>query len=401
MTGRIGGLYRTRQQGDTLPSPSLSIRIVILAGAVILYSDQNPDVPTAVLLLPISILNAPNATRCISEGRKVLLVSAFSSCFQESPRGRTVGHVSCWTCQGAVESGGTYVVAARLLVLVKLRALLVDTRAVVGRVTTECNIEVVQELVAASKEGLGCVGVSIDTRLSVKDNDTIGKIGGHDEIVLDNKGRLFGVHDESLDDSRGNDTLLGIEIGRRFINQVDIGGHTQGEDNGNTLQFTTGQVLDFLVDKVFELEGLDNIGLELRRQESLLDLLEEELTNSTLELGGDGLGLHADSHIGYVGLAVGLESASQESTKGSLSSTILTHHDDNLRVGEVTGVDAELEVTKSLLHRGVLESTGLVNGELFDGLGDAEGQGLLTESQVLGGNVTVEEDVDTLTNRVG
>jgi hypothetical protein len=41
------------------------------------------------------------------------------------------------------------------------------------------------------------------------------------------------------------------------------------------LEFTTGQVLHFLVDEVIELKGLDDVGLELGRQEGGLDLLEE------------------------------------------------------------------------------------------------------------------------------
>lgn len=106
----------------------------------------------------------------------------------------------------------TYVVAGKLLLLVKLGASFVDTRTVVGRVTTEGDVQVLQEGVATSEERLGLVGVGIDTGLAVEDNDTIGKVSGHDEIVLDDEGSLLGVHDESLDDTRGHNTLLGIEI---------------------------------------------------------------------------------------------------------------------------------------------------------------------------------------------
>jgi len=85
-----------------------------------------------------------------------------------------------------------------------------------------------------------------------------------------------------------------------------------------SLKFTTGQVLHLLVDKVVELEGLDNIGLELGRQESSLDLLEEELADGTLELGGDGLRLHADLHLGNLLSSVGLESTSEEAAESGL-----------------------------------------------------------------------------------
>lgn len=93
------------------------------------------------------------------------------------------------------------VATVHLLFLVKLRAVLVDARAVVGGVTAECDIEVPQEGVASSEQGLGRVGMSIDTRLAVKDNDTVGEVGGHDEVVLHDESSLLGVHDESLDDT--------------------------------------------------------------------------------------------------------------------------------------------------------------------------------------------------------
>lgn len=48
-------------------------------------------------------------------------------------------------------------------------------------------------------------------------------------------------------------------------------------------------MLDFLINEVFELEGLNDVGLELRRQEGSSDLLVEELSHGTFELGGNGL----------------------------------------------------------------------------------------------------------------
>jgi hypothetical protein len=94
--------------------------------------------------------------------------------------------------------------------------------------------------------------MGIDTRLAVEDDDAVSEIGGHDEIVLDDEGRLLGVHDEPLDDAAGHDTLFGIEIctdvskctenvsccswrltRRRLVDEVDIGGHAKGQDNGD------------------------------------------------------------------------------------------------------------------------------------------------------------------------
>jgi len=52
----------------------------------------------------------------------------------------------------------------------------------------------------------------INARLSIEDNNLISEVCGHDEVVFDNEGRLLGVHDESLDDTTGDNTLFGVEI---------------------------------------------------------------------------------------------------------------------------------------------------------------------------------------------
>ncbi len=144
----------------------------------------------------------------------MLMVVLWDALFKSSsrhPPGRTViKRVSCRSHRQYHDQ--TYVVAVQLLLLVKLRVQLVDTGPEVGRVTTEGDVEVLQEGVTASKQRLGLVGVSINTRLAVKDNDLVSEIGSHDEIVLDDEGGLLGVHDESLDDTAGNDTLFGVEI---------------------------------------------------------------------------------------------------------------------------------------------------------------------------------------------
>lgn len=161
------------------------------------------------------------------------------------------------------------VVTTELLLLVELRLVLVDTRSEVDGVTAEGDVEVLQESVTARQQGLGLVGVGIDTGLTIEDDDTVGEVSGHDEIVLDDKSSLLGVHDETLDDAGNNDTLLGVKIGGRLVDHVDIGWETQCKHDGDTLQFTTRQVLDFLINEVIELQGLDNIRLELWAQDCL------------------------------------------------------------------------------------------------------------------------------------
>lgn len=230
--------------------------------------------------------------------------------------------------------GVTYEVASQLLLLVHLTVVLVDTRTVTVGITTEGDIKVPQESVATSDQGLGGIGMCVNRRLAVKDNDTVGEIGGHDEIVLDNEGGLLGVHDETLDNSGSHDTLFRVKVSARLVDHVDIGRHSESKDNSNTLQFTTRQVLNFLVDEIIDLEGLVDIGLELRRKESSLDTLEEELTHGTLELGCNLLRLHADVHAGHGDVAVRLLCTSEHSTESSLAGSIFTHHDNDFGVSE-------------------------------------------------------------------
>lgn len=242
--------------------------------------------------------------------------------------------------------------------------------------------------------------MSINTGLAVKDNDAIGKICGHGEIVLNDESSLLGVHDETLDDSGSNDTLLRVKVGRGLVKEVNIRRHTKSKNNGNTLQFTTRQVLDFLVNKVIELQGLDDISLELRRQEGLLNLLEEQLANSALKLGSNGLRLHADSHVWDRALAVWLDGTSEKTAEGGLASSVLSHHDDDFRVGEFSSIDTKSEVAKGLLNLGVGEGTRSVDGEVVGSLSKTESKRLITESQVFSRNVAIQEDIDTFTDGV-
>lgn len=232
----------------------------------------------------------------------------------------------------------------QLLLLIKLGVELVDARAVAVGVATEGNVEVLEELVAAREQGLWGVSAGLDGGLAVEDDDAVGEVGGHDEIVLDDEGGFLGVHDEALDDAGGDDTLLGVEVGGGLVDEVDVCGHAEGEDDSDTLEFSAGEVLDFLVDEVVHLEGLVDVGLKLGGKEGGLDLLEEELADGAGELGGDLLGLHGDVHGGDLLAVVGLEGAGEHFAEGGLSGTILTHHDDDLGVSELAGFDVQLEV---------------------------------------------------------
>jgi hypothetical protein len=295
----------------------------------------------------------------------------------------------------------TYVASSVLLLRVLDTVELVDTRAVGAGVAAESNVKSLEELVAAGEQRLGRLRARVDGGLTVEDDDAVGEVSGHDEIVLDDEGGLLGVHDEALDDARGDDTLLRVEVGGRLVDDVDVGGHAEGEHNGDTLQLTTRQVLDFLVDEVVHLERLVDVGLELGVDEGGLDALEEELADGALELGRDLLRLHRDVHGRDLLVAVGLEGTCKHLTECRLTSTVLTHHDQNLRSSESTGLNLEVEVAHRLLHGRVGEALSLVDEEVLARITDAELQRLVAETQVLGGNVTVEENVDTFAHGEG
>lgn len=73
---------------------------------------------------------------------------------------------------------------------------------------------------------------------------------------------------------------------------------------------------------------------------------------------------------------------------------------DVLGVGKAALINLQVEVTHGLFHARIVEGTCLVIVELVRGFSNPESERFITESQVLCWNVTVEEDIDTLTNTV-
>lgn len=143
--------------------------------------------------------------------------------------------------------------------------------------------------------------------------------------MLHNECRLLGVHDEPLDDPTSDDTLLRIEVRRGLIDQVDVGRNTQGQHNSDTLQLTTRKVLHFLVDEIVELERFVDISLELRIQECGLDLLEEQLSNSSLKFWRDLLRFHRDIERRNLDVSIGLFGSCEHLAECRLAGTVLTH----------------------------------------------------------------------------
>ena len=61
-----------------------------------------------------------------------------------------------------------------------------------------------QELVHSGEEGLRRAGRGLDGWLALEDDDAVGQVGGHDEVVLHDESGLFSVQDEALDHLKFN-----------------------------------------------------------------------------------------------------------------------------------------------------------------------------------------------------
>lgn len=263
------------------------------------------------------------------------------------------------------------------------------------------------------------VGIRLDGRGTFVHDHAVRKVRCHDKIVLDDERGLFCVEDEALDDLGGNDTLFRVEVGRGLVDEVDVGGLAEAEDDGHTLELTAREELDFLfflfyfyffgkkgvamsfffflylVEETLDLEGLDDVGLELCVDKHGLDLLHEQRADAALVLGVDLLRLVRDVEHGDVLLCVGLLVAGEDADERGLSRAVLAEHDDDLRVGELARGNLEREAAEGLLHRGVLVAAVALEVLLRLGrLGELERERNFTEAHVLGGHKAVEEDVD-------
>lgn len=75
--------------------------------------------------------------------------------------------------------------------------------------------------------------------------------------------------------------------------------------------------------------------------------------------------------------------------------TVLSQHDHDLRIGELSFDDLQRKVAHGLLHVWVLVAAHLLNLLFVGRLSHLEHQRGLSETKVLRGHVTVQEDVDT------
>ena len=132
---------------------------------------------------------------------------------------------------------------------------LVDTRAEVVRISSEGDIHHVKELVHTSDHALGSASVGVLCGLTTEDDDLIGEISRHDEIVLHDKGSSLGIDDPTFHDASSEDTLFRIQVRGWLIDKIEVARLCQGNDQGDTLKLTTRQVLDFVIKERVDIEG--------------------------------------------------------------------------------------------------------------------------------------------------
>ena len=132
--------------------------------------------------------------------------SSFRSAFAQRPRVKRVKSwfrcLSCFRLKGA--RGWTTHLD---------RVNLVDARSVVFGISSEGDFERSQEHVHARQKTLRRRSCRLLRWLTLENDDTIGQVRSHDEIVFDDESCLFTVTNVSLDDSGSVQTLLGVQVG--------------------------------------------------------------------------------------------------------------------------------------------------------------------------------------------
>lgn len=90
------------------------------------------------------------------------------------------------------------VIAEFLLVLVLLGIHLVDPRTVVGRVSAECDVHELEELVHTRDHVLRACAEGVFRWSTVKQDNFVRHVGSHDEVVLHDEGSAFGLDNPPL-----------------------------------------------------------------------------------------------------------------------------------------------------------------------------------------------------------
>lgn len=84
--------------------------------------------------------------------------------------------------------------------------------------------------------------------------------------------------------------MLRIQVGGGFVDQINVRGFAKAQGHGHTLQFSSRQVLDLLIDNVLNLQRLHAVSNELRVDICVPDFVVQQLANSSRGLGRNLLG---------------------------------------------------------------------------------------------------------------
>lgn len=125
------------------------------------------------------------------------------------------------------------------------------------------------------------------------------------------------------------------------------------------------------------------------------DPLDQQHSDRSGEFRTDRLGLHRYPQTYRLVRLIRLQLSSKQLYEGGLAHTILAEKDDNLGIGKVSGVDVKFEPAERFGHRGVLCLLGFLSDKLVGSFRDSECEGFFSESEVFGGDHSVEENVDT------
>mmetsp|Transcript_38336 Transcript_38336/g.47483 ORF Transcript_38336/g.47483 Transcript_38336/m.47483 type:complete len:248 (+) Transcript_38336:362-1105(+) len=222
--------------------------------------------------------------------------------------------------------------------------------------------------------------------------------------MFHNEGCLLGVQDKPLHHTCCHHTLFHVQVSGRFIDQVDVCWLSKGKDQGNSLQLTPAERLDLVVCDLIDQHGLGHIRLKLRMQKRVANLHEEQILHGSFELRADGLWLvrHIElwQFIAFFEI-IGLQQAREHSNEGGLATTVLPQQNQDLRRCKIAGLNVQSESAHLLGHHWVLGVVHAIQLGRIQVLGDLEGQGHLTKSQVFGGNETIQENVDAFSHTEG
>mmetsp|Transcript_6539 Transcript_6539/g.14453 ORF Transcript_6539/g.14453 Transcript_6539/m.14453 type:complete len:436 (-) Transcript_6539:536-1843(-) len=231
------------------------------------------------------------------------------------------------------------------------------------------------------------------------------------------------MHDESLDDLGAVDALFAVQVRGGFVDEVNVGGFSQCQTDGETLELSPAQRLDAVVHNGIHVERLHDVADELGMDVALADALVEELPHRALEPGRDLLGFVRDVEVGGAGLGglvrealllepgllVGLEEAGEHAHEGGFSRAVFAQQDDDFGIGEPTRIDVQNELGRALgLRLGHGRITvipqNVILAQLPSRLGplaNLKAERIVPKPQILRGNESRQKGVDPHSHRKG